>query len=90
MRAVAAVAGLSILGGLIIGGVRTADADREHRACLIVGEVEAKCRGLFPDIPDCLSEDCSDIRGPLGYWENDGRLWLTRPPWIITAGQGKS
>lgn len=87
------VAGIAVIGGLLYAGAvgdrRDSEQNQIRVACLTIGEVAQDCDRVMPDVPKCMSEDCSDIREALGYWRDphDGRLWLVRAPWLIIASQ---
>ena len=85
-------AGAGILGGLYVGTIANAREREAHEIrerCVTIGEVMADCHTLFPDVPVCHEEDCSDISGLVGYRHDmdDDRWYLTRAPWTIDAAQ---
>lgn len=86
------VIGLAIVAAVFIAyvqnGTRKDDLDRRITACQVVGMVADDCTELVPGIPGCRKEDCSDIRGRVGYWRNGGQLWLKEAPETIIRPQG--
>ncbi len=87
---IAGFVGVAMLGGLVIASMDNAKEDQREReireACLTVGAVDQACPGLFPDIEQCQTEDCSDIKGNVGYWQD--RSDKTGRSWFLTARPG--
>lgn len=80
--AVALLAGAAVT--LIYFGGQGDQADREReeikKTCLTKGAVDEKCPNLFPEIERCTVEDCSDVKGNVGYFQDpsdkSGRSWF--------------
>lgn len=86
--------GVALLGGLIVASMDNAESDQRDReireACMVVGAVDAACPGLFPDVEVCQAEDCSDIRGNVGFWRDPAdprQTWLIARPGMAAASQ---
>lgn len=64
--ATAALAGFAVVVMLGISGTRAPKVDR-FDDCHRPGIVNDDCAGLYPSLPFCQVEDCSDVGQP-GYW----------------------
>lgn len=94
MLAVSFVGAAAITLIVLGGGAARRDQDiREIReGCMTVGAVDTSCPLRFPDIERCHVEDCSDIKGNVGYWQDPsdptGRSWwLVARPGMAEAPQ---
>lgn len=93
---IAGAAGVAVVLGLTFATVSDTALRREKeaqiRACQAIGVVASDCPALIPSIERCQHEDCSDIRGPRGYWTDPstGRLYLQESPQLVIRPQGPS
>lgn len=92
LRHLAGMLAVAILAAMLVAYAKNASDRGDYgdriRACQIVGEVADDCTELVPSIEECHKEDCSDIRGRVGYWRDNGKLWLRETPETVIRPQG--
>lgn len=86
--------GVVILAALMVAHAKNLstdnDLDRRIEACQNVGRVADDCPNLVPSIEVCHEEDCSDIKGHWGFFDNQGVWYLQEAPEMVIRPQGSA
>lgn len=85
------VLGVAVLVAVLIAHAKNSgtrdDLDRRIEACQQVGRVADDCSRLVPSIEVCHVEDCSDVKGSWGFFNDHGVWYLRRVPETVIRPQ---